>query len=472
MSALAILAGCQNNLNGNDTKSEVADVFFSVENGDYCWYVAPGETAEAELVIIRHNASDEAEYAVKVLSADEGISVPATVSFAKDQTTATLVVSGPALSDVPASLSFELQFTGENVNASANSVEGTLRCEGTFYYYKLMNAAACFLPDSNGGDIFNYMGDIRQTVWRLSSSDFLFKNFLGSDYDLKVVIDPSTGYVQRLVGGYDLLESVDEWSGTTYTFYNEGVADFEENYYYEEFLPKGDARSIYTLSLYCTGGYSAFVEASGTSSAQLYFTVPKVSFYIYDADYAKDFTWQYLNFFFYTDEQLANCGFDTFPEVDIQSYPESTIVDETTDGTIPVQVYLENEAIDLDTQYGTMTDSSTLYIPNFMLSDCSLELIFGTSSFDMIARDNTTNAVIADTRQASSDYYIDLIEYVYPWTVNQNWCMYGFSAYNDPSYRFWYPSSNLATFYGSYLIYDGDKGSWLAAQSGYIDIYW
>lgn len=472
MSALAILAGCQNNLNDDDKQTEVADVFFSAENGDYCWYIAPGETAVAELSVIRHNASDEAEYSVKVLSSDEGIRVPETVRFAKDQTTATLVVSGPALTEVPASLSFELQFTGKNVNASANSVEGTIRCEGTFYYYKLMNAAACFLPDANGSDIFNYMGDIRQTVWRLSASDFLFKNFLGSDYDLKVVIDPSTGNVLRLIGGYDLLESVDEFNGTTYYFYNEGLADFEYNYYYEEFLPKGDTRSIYTLSLYCESNYSMFIEASGSSAAQFYFTVPKVSFYLYDVEYPKDFTWQYLSVFFYSDEKLANCNFDTFPEVDIQSYPESTIVDETTDGTIPVQVYLENESIDVDTQYGVMTDSSTLYIPNFMLSDCSLEFIFGTSSFDMIARDNTTKAVIADTRQTSSSSYITLIEYVYPWTVNQNWCMYGLSAYNDAGYRFWYPDSKMVKFYGSYTIYDGDKAAYLAGQNGYIDLYW
>lgn len=461
-------AACQptNSEEGGAT-SEVADIFFSAANGDYCYYVGQGETAEAELAIFRENATDKAEYAIQVISKDDGITVPESVKFEAGQTEATIVVQGPAEAAVRESFSFEIKFTGDNVNPSANSVQGTLLCEGTFYFYEEMIGDACF-----GDESYNFMGDIRQVVWRISNTEFIFKNFLGSDYDLKVFTDNS-GTITNLVGGYDLYTQTDTDGGVTYKFYNESVADFEGNYYYEEFFPKGENRSIYNLSFLVQPGYSAFVERNGSTPAYFYLRSPLVAFWVYDAGEegnGKSFTWPYFYIYFYSSDYMEKLDFENFPEVEFQSYPESDYVEEPKDGLIPIQVYLENEEIDLDTQWGVATDAGGVLIQDFMQTGCSLEVIPSAdkTSFSLEVK-NTTGDVVSG---AIDGYYVSLgMEYTYPWKANMNWCMYGLSVYYDSQYSYW-PSAQDACFYASYTIYNGDTGQWLEAQEGYIDIYW
>lgn len=90
-------------------------------NGDYCYYIGASGAAEAELSVIRSNSTIAAEYAIKVVSADKGVTIPESVKFAEGQTSSTLTITAPAGSAPGTVLSFEIMFTGENVNPSANN---------------------------------------------------------------------------------------------------------------------------------------------------------------------------------------------------------------------------------------------------------------------------------------------------------------------------------------------------------------
>ena len=421
---------------------EVADVFFSAENGDYCYYIGASGTPEAKLTVIRSNSTIAAEYAIKVVSADNGVTITA-----------------PAGSAAGTVLSFEIMFTGENVNPSANSTEGTLRCEGTFYFYKEIITAASFIPYSTG-DISDYIGDVKQVVWQLDASTYIAKNFLGSEHDLRIVIDPSTKEIKSLIYAYDLYTDVDTDGGTLYYFWD------EESEAYEEFSPKGDRRIITSLCLYVDSGYAGYIEGN---TPYIFFSVPSVTFYSEEDSIDKEFQWQYFCLFFYSDSVLSTLDFTGFPELEASIYPEPVYSETEKDGMVPIQVYLENEGIDLDTQYGYATDSG-FEIPNFMNSDCSLKIILKDTYADFEMYDADGKLLTAPIEGST---FISLgAEYIYPWANNFNWCIYGIQAYNDPGYRGYYPESNLIQFWGGYTIYDGDAGAYLDTQSGWIDIYW
>lgn len=439
---------------------EVADVFFSAENGDYCYYIGASGTPEAKLTVIRSNSTIAAEYAIKVVSADKGVTIPESVKFAEGQTSTTLTITAPAGSAAGTVLSFEIMFTGENVNPSANSTEGTLRCEGTFYFYKEIVSCATFVPYSSG-DISDYMGNMKQVIWQLDATTFIAKNFLGTEHDLRIIIDAATKDIKTIVyDGFDLYTEIDSDGGTMYYFWD------DPNQVWEEFSPKGDRRIISSLILYADAGYSAYVEGS---TPYIYFSVPSVTFYSETDNIDKEFQWQYLCFYFYSEETMSTLDFTGFPEVSASIYPDPVYSETEKDGMVPIQVYLENEGIDLDTQYGNATDTG-FEIPNFMYSDCSLKIILKDTYADFEMYDKDGNLVTAPIEGSS---YLSLgAEYIYPWANNWNWCIYGIQAYNDPGYRLYYPDSKMIQFWGGYTIYNGDTASYMATQAGWIDIYW
>lgn len=472
MAAAVSFASCvkqnpDNNGNGDKPETELADVFFSSQNGDYCYYVGSGEDATAELIVVRENATKADEYAIKVISADEGVTIPQSASFAEGETRTSISVTGPTDAQSGTIYSFEIMFTGDNVNPSANSTAGTTRCEGSFYFYQEMTAAACFLPWSGTGDVYNYMGDIKQTIWKLDEYNYIFKNFLGSKYDMKVILNSANNYIQTISYGYDFYTASDEEGGVEYYFYNESVEDFADNDYWEEFAPKGDSRVIsgITLFLSSAGAYSAF----NPSVPYFYFACPQVYFYVSESDTDYSFTnWQYLCFFLYSDEELAKCNFEGFPELAESPYPEPVYSEEEKDGKVPVQFYLDNEGIYLDTQYASVTDKGYL-IEDFMMSDMNLCIIPNGSSFSFEVTDAEGNVV---SNTVNGGYRYLGMDYIYPWSVNDYWCIYQLSVYDDSEYCVWDEANREAYFYASYNIYDGDQASWLGDEDGYIYIYW
>ncbi|MGN0194965.1 MAG: hypothetical protein ACI4AE_00725 [Candidatus Cryptobacteroides sp.] len=459
--------------NGNNKEPEtgvaVADVFFSAENGDYCYYVTPDGSAEAVLTIIRDKVTDEAEYAIKVVSADEGIEVPSSVKFANGATSSSITVKAPASGKVGDVYSFELMLTGDNVNSSANSTAGTLRCEGSFYFYEELRGIACFKPWSEGGDIADYMGYIAQTVWKVDTKTLIFKDFLGNGHDLKVIVDESGSITQLVYDYYDLyLDKVEGDDGNYLYFYSDKVAEFADDGYNERFAPKGDARTVSGLSFYVNGTYSMYKEGD---SKYLYIAVPTVSFYVKDGERTKDYNWQYFCFYALSDEDLAKydtVGFPELPETADVVYPEATIGEEEVDGLVPVQFLLCAENVYLDTQYAQVVDGN-FYFENFMWSDCNLTIKPDGNTFYVEVTDKDGNVV---SGTVTDGYEYLGMEYLWPWESNYVWVIRNLYRYDAAENTTWDAEAREAYFWGSYTIYDGTSASWLAPSTGYVGIFW
>lgn len=465
----------------DDVQGATADVFFSsIENGDYCYYVGEGKQGEAVLSIFRQGATDAAKYEIKVLSAAPGVEIPQYVEFAAGDVVSTLVVKAPATASTGDVLSFEIMFTGKNVNSSANSAAGTVRCEGTFYYYQELVGLAQFGPYDSSSDngIYAYMGNMKQVVWKLDDQNWLFKNFLGSDYDLKVILN-ANGLVQTYSYGYDLYPETDEYGGTTYYFYNDGVEEFADNEYYECFYPKGDQRYIYELTLYAdpANWYSGHMAESDSYPEYFCFTCPVVCFYGESEGIDKTFQdWSKLYVTFYSPEQMANKDFKSFPEVSTVNFPEPIYSEEMKDGKYPVQIYFQNEGVYADTQYATI-EGESFVIDNFMQSDLKATITPSGSTFSVKFVDADGNQVSA-TEVDSYGYLSFTGEnyYLYPWQNGEDagWCLWGLAMYDSAEYTSWDATNKEAYFYGSYSIWNpegGESGEWINS-AGYVSIYW
>lgn len=455
---------------GDEVEVEVADVFFSSENGDYCYYVTPDGSTEAVIKVFRENATEEAEYAIKVISADNGIEIPSSVKFVRGANTSSLSVKAPSSGKVGDIFSFEIMFTGNNVNPSANSSEGTLRCEGSFYFYEVLNTAACFQPWGETGDIFYYMGYMKQTIWKLDAKTYIFKDFLGNKHDLKVITADNGIITQFVYDYYDLyLDKVDGDNGSYLYFYNEDIEEFAEENYNELFAPKGDARSFSELSVYTdpSQAYSMYVKDGN----YFYFAVPTVTFYVEDGDRSKEYNWQYLCFYIQSEDKLAEKDFVGFPDIPEASagpeFPEADSNSGAQEGSIAMNFYLNAEEVYLDTQYADLVDGNYV-IKNFMWSDCTLTLKPAGSSFTIEVTDAEGNLVSGSVKEG---YRYLGMEYIYPWAKDYNWCIYGLQMY-DEGYCTWDAEAKEAYFYGSYTVYDGTNGGWLETSADYISIYW
>lgn len=456
----------------------VADIFFSTaDNGDYCWYVGEGQTGEATLSIFRANSTAADEYEIKVLSKSEGLEIPSSVSFAAGQTTASITIKTPSTASLGDILSFELQFVGDNVNPSANSTAGTVRCDGTFYFYKEMIGLAQFGPYNSSSDngIYAYMGNMKQVVWKLDDQNWLFKNFLGSDYDLKVILN-ANGLVQTYSHGYDLSADTDEYGGTTYYFYNDGIEEFADNGYYECFYPKEDQRYIYELTLYAdpANWYSGHVAETDSDPEYFCFTCPVVSFYGESEGIDKTFEdWSKLYVTFYSPEQMATKDFKSFPEVSTVNFPEPVKSEDMKDGKYPVQIYFSNEGVYADTQYASI-DGESFVIDDFMQSGLKATITPSGSTFSVVFTDADGNVVSATA--ADSYGYLSFTgenDYLYPWQNGKDagWCLWGLAMYDSAAFTSWDAAKQEAYFYGSYSIYNPEGKAWING-AGYVYIYW
>ena len=458
----------------------VADIFFSTaDNGDYCWYVGEGQTGEATLSIFRANSTAADEYEIKVLSKSEGLEIPSSVSFAAGQTTASITIKTPSTASLGDILSFELQFVGDNVNSSANSSEGTVRCEGTFYFYKEMIGALQFFDYSGKNDngVYDFLGNIRQVVWKLDDQNWLFKDFLKGGYDLKVIVNQYSGLITAFSYGYDTHNVVDD-SGTQYYFYNDGIEEFAEYEYYQPFFPKGEQRYIYALSLYADPTQFYSYHAAASDSYPEYFSIccPLLSFYGEEEGLDKEYTdWSRIFITFFDEATLASMDFESFPEVDIVEFPEAVYSEEMKDGKYPVQIYFNNEGVYADTQYASI-EGESFVIDDFMQSGLRAMITPSGSTFSVDFTDAGGNKVSATAPDTSGYLNLTGSNLLYPWQngIADYWCITSFYFYADASYTGWDSEKKEAYFYGYYNIWNpfaGEEGEYISGQ-GNVYIYW
>ena len=453
----------------------VADIFFSTaDNGDYCWYVGEGQTGEATLSIFRANSTAADEYEIKVLSKSEGLEIPSSVSFAAGQTTASITIKTPSTASLGDILSFELQFVGDNVNSSANSSEGTVRCEGTFYFYKEMIGALQFFDynGTNSNGVNDFLGNIRQVVWKLDEGNWIFKDFMKGGYDLKVLVNEYTGLITAFSYGYETYNVADE-SGTQYYFYNEDIEEFADYDYYQPFFPKGDKRYIYALSLYADPTLYYSYHAAASDSYPEYFSIccPILSFYGEEEGLDKEYTdWSRIFITFFDDATLAGMDFESFPEVDLVEFPTPVYSEDMKDGKYPVQIYFSNEGVYADTQYASI-EGESFVIDDFMQSGLKATITPSGSTFSVEFTDAEGNVITAPDGSG----YLDLCgsNNIYPWQngVADGWLISGFYLWDDASYTGWDSSTKEAYFYGYYSIWNPLSGAYITGQ-GNVYIYW
>ncbi|MGM9740601.1 MAG: hypothetical protein ACI3ZP_08370, partial [Candidatus Cryptobacteroides sp.] len=455
-------------------------VFFStVDNGDYCYYVGEGESGEADIYVYRTDATVADVYAIKVLSSDSGLEIPGSVSFAAGQTKTSFKITAPSNASVGDVLSFEIQLTGDNVNSSANSTDGTLRCEGTFYYYKKLLGAAYFDKWASETGVYNYMGDMRQVIWKLDNQTYLFKNFLGSEDDLKVIVD-ANGILKSLSYSYDLEVDVDEYGGYSFAFRNENISKFAANDYYETFKPKGDQRYIYQLAFYTDPAewYSFHVDASSQYEEYFMFASHLVSIYGESEGIDKTFddsVWSAFYVVIYSDASAYD--FDSFPEIPVDvEYPEPVISYDAKDGLVPIQVFLNDIEVYLDTQYGTIsTNPLKVVINDFCQTGLTLTLDGADGTFTTTVTDAGGN--IKSQSGTPTYKWFDMFGniYLYPWANGKDagWKAYTLYLYDggeDYTTADVYETGDIELwFWGSTYVYTPD-GSY-QEYTGWICLY-
>ena len=158
--------------------------------------------------------------------------------------------------------------------------------------------------------------------------------------------------------------------------------------------------------------------------------------------------------------------FENYPELEVVDYPEPVYSEDVVDGKVPLQFWLDQEEIFLDTQYATVVDG-TYVIDNFMATGQKVVLVPDgeTFSFEVYGTDGNKLELTTD------EYgFIDLgMEYIFPWVNNYSWCIYGLSQYNDPYYTTWDEENREAWFWASYYVYDG--AAFRDITNNYVGIY-
>jgi len=336
MSVLA-LASCNPDPEGPQAEAQTGTVLFSIDNATDI-YVAPGKATTVDVTVVRLEGTDATTYNIKVIDAADGVEVPESVSFQKDQTEATITISVPA-GKAYDKFDYEIMLIGENVNDSANSEEGTLRFEGAVYVYD-ESIALCSID----GVAFKYLGYFQQKTWRMADGIIVVKDFLGSGADLTLLNkqnDASDGYGAEVTFvDYSNAEYCDVWSPW---FTGEENADevddlgFSPDKYLGkdedgnalyEYLPcylKGDQkRYINAIDLYFYPKYAGYI--TGKSYDYVYLTVYTGNIYGESEGIDKYFEWAYLYISFVSEESLAEYDFG-YPELD----PEEEIGEGTTE---------------------------------------------------------------------------------------------------------------------------------------------
>jgi len=462
---------------GDDTPSVVvANVFFSASNGEYCYYAAPGQATEVELALVREGNDAADTYTIKVMSASEGLSIPESVSFAAGASEATIKISTPADGKALDTYDFDLKLIGDNVNASASSELGTIRCEGTVYIYEeIVSIGQLDNKDTNN---FNYLGYFKQTVWRLAENKFIFKDFMGGGADLAITYgdDNSSGYGYDIISHsysdpdyqYDYAYTEDGYNLTYLYFWNN---DGSENGIYKEFKPKGDQRYITALSLCFGDNYSSYYLTE--KSDYIYFTVVDMSIYGESEEIDKSLSWVYY-LKFYLNRNADEYDTVTFPEIVVSDYPEAVTNPECPEGSTVIGMYMYYDQIQLDSQVARFVDvdgGMDIIIDNLWQSNIGMTIHTKTGS-EAITVEVTNGAGYYDETDNAFYFYGTEWDYFYPWYNDYYACLSSLSIdkYNDDYYNYYSATDKCIYLSVTYQLYLNN--AWSDYSSDYLEIYW
>jgi len=460
--SMLMLASC----NEKNDKPEViipVEVYFSADNGSYCYYVAPGASTNVEIKLVRPEATTAETFAIKVNGASNGMSIPESVSFAVGQTEATLTIATPSGNALD-KYDFDISLTGENVLTSASSEIGTLRCEGTVYVYEEVTAVGSF-----GGSAFDYLGYFKQKVWRLADNKMIFKGLLGSDEDLSFTYSSTFGdygysidAVEFSNKDYECKWDDEEYSpGSSYYYFYKAIDD--ENGEYHSFAPKGDQRYIDQLGFYLGNCYSSYYKTD--SSDYVFFTCHYVNFTGESEGIDKGFSWlYYLYFTFVSEEKLANYDFVSFPELTVSQYPEANTDVEAGEGEAVLNLSFYYEGINMDSQVakveavegGTKYTVSDLWYSGATVSftvnnDGTISVDAGDDGYldadgNYYFYNTTANDYLYFYWGSDYDKCISSLTIIDPSNSEYNYCGEGY-AYLNVSLSFWNGSDWSETIY-------------------------
>jgi len=445
----------------------VEDVFFSAENGDYCFYVGASDAKKAVVSVVRAEAKEAASFGIKVNSASEGVVVPESVSFKANENTATLEIAIPESAQVGEVYDFDISLKGENVNPSASSELGTLRCEGSVYLYRAVTLASRF--GKTDESIFAYFGYFRQNVWILDSKTVILKSFMGSDHDVTIRADENANIISITSNQYDLYTMDDGYGGTAYWFCH--PIEGSEDWFYDTFYPKGnEQREIYGFALDDSAGYG-LLQFNDAGQLRLRLFSYEAQLYSEVDAFDKSFYWQYMYLWEYDDAAMAEFDFETYPE--LSKYPEA---EEITDSEGPVlEFYLGG--VRLDDQKATLVnneDGSVSYVvDNLWWSDCTVTFTVTDGVLSLAAVDNSGDEPV--DALYTSGYYTDFYssDYIWFWPWNSDYYQ-GFTKltyYNDASYCTFDTEAGEGSLYVYWNFWAGEDYTLGSDQDDYLDIY-
>lgn len=445
----------------------VADVFFSAENGDYCYYAAPGKASEIELALVRSGNTAADTYTIKVMSASEGLTIPESVKFDEGQDKATIKITTPADGTAPCSYDFDLKLTGDNVNASASSEAGTLRCEGSVYVYKSVILASRF--GTSEDTVFQYFGNFKQEAWILDAKTVILKKFLGSENDLTVKADDNNNVISIASSAYDLYTLDDGYGGTAYYFWH--ATDADGNGEYEWFYPKGDDRRyIYGLAIDIADGYD-LLRYNDAGQLRLRLFGYQLDIYSEQDGVDKTLYWPYLYMYEYTDEEMAEIDFASYPE--LSTYPEAKEITESEKTVLEFylgDVRLDDQEADLITN----EDGSVSYVvENLWWSDCKVTFTAKEGVLTIAAIDKSGEEPVEALYESGNYTYFYSSNYIYfwPWSSDYYQGFTTFSYYNDPYYCTFDDAEAHGSLYTFWNFWSGENYDLGSDQEGYFDVY-
>lgn len=442
------------------------DVFFSAENGDYCYYAAPGTATDVVLKLVRTDVEKDAIINIKVNDATSGITIPESVKFAVGEAETTITISTPANGAALDKYDFDISLSGDYVNPSATSDLGTIRCEGTVYIYEEYDALTSFGYD--GDSEFAYLGYMSQKVWKLADSKFILKDFLGGGEDLSFKHDDeftSYGYNISSVdygnGDYKYVYEDADYPGSQYIYFWKD--DGTDNGEYKNFYPKGKQRYIPSLAIYIGDNYSNYYVSDKYDYISL--CASSVEFYSESEDIDKSKSWIYLTIDLKSDAKKYDTT--SFPEISTSTYPEPKTDVTVPDGSVKMRLYFKEENVYSDSQAAavTATESGKDYtIANFLGTTNTLVIHTANGTY-------TTTVLDQNGKEISSDYsgYRYFGMDIYPWAADTSWRLASVCYYNTTGYCGWIEDEKYGYCYLYYDLYHGES---YTQSEGYVYFMW
>lgn len=381
---------------GPETVTGCQQVYFPADNETTVFLNAQdGQDRVAEFIIKRDKAEGAIQVPVEVVSAADGLSFPATVSFGAGETEAVVSVSAPVAVQEGTSYDFQIKVTGEHVDPYTD-LGGSSMFSGSITFPKIRTAKCYF------GNMTDRLGYWKETVFDCGNGRYYIPDLMHSGRDLNFQANLKAGetYTTDITLGSkafvgDAVEPDTDYPGCTYYYFY----DYEKGAW-DKFYPRGEQDKngyVYGLTLYTGDGWAAFSDPSQNWSYDLVVGVTEVDYMFYEKDYSKYWTYLYMKF---VDEATDETDYS------LPAAPKEEEEGEwnTANAYFYYNSYTGDGISSFKVQWKVDEETGTYTLHNFL-----------NSGYDVYVKDNGDWTVDISCSDPDTGYAYDNVFYFYDW---------------------------------------------------------